>query len=145
MPARGFAVPVLCVVLSATPQAIQSSGAPRATVVEEALAAVSGASNPTFVDFRAGEKPTDRVLVVGAAYVGQSEQLLTEELVNHFSSIYGVLERKGWLPFFTEIELVVPMPLMRVKAPLSLVKSLRDRTISRRMFAEQYRVQRLGG
>ena len=56
-----------------------------------------------------------------------------------------MLERKGWLPFFTEIELVVPMPLMRVKAPLSLVKSLRDKTISRSAFAEQYTIQRLDG
>jgi len=60
-------------------------------------------------------------------------------------SIYGVLERKGWLPFFSDIELVVPMPLARVKAPLSLVKSLRDNTISRTAFAQQYQIKRLGG
>jgi hypothetical protein len=67
------------------------------------------------------------------------------ELVDHFSSVYAVLERRGWLPFFAEIELVVPMPLMRVKAPLSLVKSLRDNTISRSVFAEPYQVHGLGG
>lgn len=75
----------------------------------------------------------------------QSEQMLAEDLIDHFSSIYAVPERKGWLPFFTEIELVVPMPLMRVKAPLSLVKSLRDKTISRSAFAEQDQIHRLDG
>jgi hypothetical protein len=136
---------LLAVVFTATPQTAQPAAPPAAAVVEEALAAVSGAKNPTFVEFRPGEKAGDRVLVVGALYSNQSHTILTEELIEHFSSIYGVLERKGWLPVFSDIELVVPMPLTRVKAPLSLVKSLRDNTISRTAFAQQYQIQRLGG
>ena len=145
MQAPVFAMHLLSIMLTADPQVGARPPLPDPLLVEEALAAVRSARNPTFVDFRRGEKATDQVLVVGAVYSSQSEQRLTEELIDHFSSIYAVLERKGWLPFFTEIELVVPMPLMRVKAPLSLVKSLRDKTINRSAFAEQYEIHRLDG
>jgi hypothetical protein len=136
---------LVSVVLTTTPQTAERLVLPAPAVVEAALTEVSGAKNPTFVEFRRGEKATDRVLVVGAVYSSQSQQMLTEELVDHFSSIDGVLDRKGWLASFTDIELVVPMPLIRVTAPLSLVKSFRDKTISRSVFAEQYQVRRLGG
>ena len=119
--------------------AAQVESSPSPADVESALASVSRARNPTFVEFKDGDR--GRTLVFGTVF---SDQRLTDDLIDDFESAYVVLERRGWLSAFVAIELVVPQPLMRVTASLELIRSLKDKAITRTMFQERWRTDRLG-
>ncbi|MEO5820173.1 MAG: hypothetical protein ABIT71_06670 [Vicinamibacteraceae bacterium] len=94
-----------------------------------------------FVEIRPGSRPGERTLVVGTP---PSEPGLREDLVDDVESAFAVLERRGWVSAFSDIELVVPQPLMTVSAPVELIRSLMDKGITRPQFQERWHLARLG-
>jgi hypothetical protein len=107
--------------------------------IEEALTAERRSRNPTFVEYQ--DLQAGRTLVVGVPY---SRRGLNDDLTDDFENIYEVLVRRQWVQHFTELLLVVPQPLVRIRITIDDVRRLHANEITKAEFQEKWRTDKLG-